>query len=73
MAENDSTKRCLKVNFGLIPIEIKHTQTVRAAELQALTHFMSESKCAFGLMVNNDERPRLYTERILGMPFACFG
>ncbi len=63
----------LEGDFGLIPIEIKHAQTVRTAELQALTHFIAEVKCAFGLIINNDERPRFYTERILGVPFACFG
>jgi predicted AAA+ superfamily ATPase len=60
----------LEGDFGLIPIEIKHTQTVRAQELQTLGNFMNDFKCPFGLVINNDERPRLYTERILGVPFA---
>jgi predicted AAA+ superfamily ATPase len=60
----------LEGDFGLIPIEIKHTQTVRIQELQALDNFITDFKCAFGLVVNNDERPRFYTERILGVPFA---
>jgi predicted AAA+ superfamily ATPase len=60
----------LEGDFGLIPIEIKHTQAVRMQELQALDHFMADRKCDVGLVINNDERPRLYTERILGVPFA---
>jgi len=63
----------LEGDFGKIPIEIKHTQTVRTAELQALANFMTDAKCALGFVINNDERPRFYTERILGVPFACFG
>jgi hypothetical protein len=43
---------------------------VRIQELQALDNFITDFKCAFGLVVNNDERPRFYTERILGVPFA---
>jgi hypothetical protein len=61
----------LQGDFGLIPIEIKHTQTVRVQELQAMEHFIRDSKCRYGLVINNDEAPRLYTERILGVPFAC--
>ncbi len=60
----------LEGDFGLIPIEIKHTQTVRIQQLQALDHFIADFKCGFGLVINNDERPRFYTERILGVPFA---
>jgi predicted AAA+ superfamily ATPase len=60
----------LEGNFGLIPIEIKHTQTVRPRELRAIENFISDFKCAFGLVINNDERPRAYTERLLGVPFA---
>jgi len=63
----------LEGDFGLIPVEIKHSQTIRAQELQTLTHFVADFKCAFGIVINNDERPRLYTEQILGIPFACLG
>ena len=60
----------LEGDFGLIPIEVKHTQTVRLPALQALANFIADFKCDFGLIINNDERPRFYTERILGVPFA---
>jgi predicted AAA+ superfamily ATPase len=63
----------LEGDFGVIPIEIKHSQTVRAQELQTLTHFITDFKCPFGIVINNDERPRLYTDRILSIPFACLG
>jgi predicted AAA+ superfamily ATPase len=57
--------------FGLIPFEIKHAQTVRAAELQPLANFIADKNCPFGLVINNDEAPRFYSERILGVPFSC--
>jgi predicted AAA+ superfamily ATPase len=60
----------LEGDFGLLPIEIKHAQTVRAQELQPLVNFMSDFKCHCGLVINNDEQPRRYTERIIGVPFA---
>lgn len=60
----------LEGDFGLLPIEIKHTQTIRMQELQAMNNFISDSKCPFGLVINNDERPRFYTERILAIPFS---
>ena len=61
----------LEGDFGLLPIEIKHSQAVRVQELQALENFVADSKCNFGLVINNDEHPRFYSERILGIPFAC--
>lgn len=61
----------LEGNWGLLPVEIKHAQTVRIQELQALGNFVADFKCRFGLVINNDEHPRFYTERILGIPFAC--
>jgi predicted AAA+ superfamily ATPase len=61
----------LEGNFGLLPIEIKHAQTVRGRDLQAIENFMADTRCPFGLVINNDEHPRRYTERVLGVPFAC--
>ncbi len=60
----------LEGTFGLIPIEIKHTQTVRYQELQPLVHFIADHKCPFGLVINNDIRAQPYTETIYGIPFA---
>lgn len=65
----------LEGDFGVIPIEIKHTQTVRTREIQSLDTFISDFKCKFGIDINNDERPRFYTERIHDRthPFANQG
>ncbi|MGB5746213.1 MAG: ATP-binding protein [Desulfobacterales bacterium] len=61
----------LEGEFGLIPIEIKYTQTVPAKQLRALKDFIKDQNCPFGLVINNDEGPRLYDEQIAGIPFAC--
>ncbi len=61
----------LEGDFGLLPIEIRYSQTVRMRELQALDNFLADTRCPLGLVINNDRQPRLYTERLLGLPFAC--
>lgn len=61
----------LEGDFGLLPIEIKYAQTIRLRELQALDNFLTDPGCPYGVVINNDEKPRFYTERILGIPFAC--
>lgn len=57
--------------FGLIPFEIKYTQTVPARQLRALKDFIREQGCPFGVVINNDERPRMLDESIAGIPLAC--
>ena len=61
----------LEGEFGLIPIEIKYAQTVPSKQLRALKDFIKDQNCRFGLVINNDESPRLYDEQIAGIPFAC--
>jgi len=61
----------LEGDFGLIPIEIKYSQTVPSKQLRSLKDFIREQNCPFGLVINNDESPRLYDEQIAGIPFAC--
>ena len=48
----------LEGEFGLIPIEIKYAQTVPSKQLRALKDFIKDQNCRFGLVINNDERPR---------------
>lgn len=61
----------LEGDFGLLPVEIKHTQHVDARSLRALRDFVSERGCRFGLVINNDERPRLLDENLVAIPFAA--
>ena len=60
----------LEGKFGLIPIEIKHTQTVNKRSLRTLCDFVETFSCPFGVVVNNDEKIRLYQENIFGLPLA---
>ena len=60
----------LEGDFGLIPIEIKHAQTVPLKQLRGLKDFILERNCQYGIVINNDEAPRLYNEKIIGIPFA---
>lgn len=61
----------LEGDFGLIPVEIKYAQTVSSKQLRGLKDFVRERDCRFGVVINNDESPRLYDEKIIGIPFAC--
>lgn len=61
----------LEGEFGLIPFEIKYNQTVPAKQLRALKDFIQEQSCPFGVVINNDERPRMLDDRIAGIPLAC--
>ena len=57
-------------SFGLIPIEIKQGQSVEAKSLRNIKSFVEERGCSLGIVINNDERVRLYSEKIVGIPFA---
>ena len=56
--------------FGLVAIEIKHTSEVTAGALRPLRDFVVEQKARLGVVITNDARPRLYDDRLIGLPFA---
>ncbi len=57
--------------FGVVPIEIKYGQAVDSRELRPIRDFISERGCQYGIIINNDEKPRLYEENLVGVPFSC--
>jgi hypothetical protein len=57
--------------FGLVPVEIKRGQKVELRELRSLKDFVQGRGCPFGVVINNDVCPLLYSEKIIGVPFAC--
>jgi len=61
----------LEGEFGVVPVEIKHTQHVDIRSLRALRDFVAERGCRFGLVINNDEQPRMLDEKLIGIPFAA--
>jgi predicted AAA+ superfamily ATPase len=60
----------LEGKFGLIPIEIKHTQSLNLRHLRPIRDFINEFKCSFGIVVSRDEKVRMYDEKIVGIPFS---
>lgn len=60
----------LEDDFGLVPIEIKRGSAVDPRNLRGIRDFVAERSCRFGIVVNNDTAPRLYDERLVGVPFV---
>ncbi len=60
----------LEGKFGLIPIEIKHTQSLNLRHLRPIRDFINEFDCTFGIVVSRDEKVRIHDEKILGIPFS---
>lgn len=60
----------LEGEFGLLPIEIKHTGHVDTRSLRALRDFVNERGCRYGIVINNDEAPRRLDENLIGLPCA---
>jgi uncharacterized protein len=60
----------LEGSFGRIAVEIKHTSTLGVRDLRGLRDFVVAHKARLGVVVNNDVAPRLYEDRIVGVPFT---
>ena len=60
----------LEGEFGTLPVEIKLGARIEPRALRALDAFVAEQGCRLGLVINNDEKPRLLTERIVSIPAA---
>lgn len=61
----------LEGDFGLVAVEVKYAQTVDASSLRALREFVKAQSCKLGLVINNDDKVRVYEDRILGVPIGC--
>jgi len=60
----------LEGRFGLLPVEIKHTQAVKPQQLLGLRRFLKEFPAPFGVVIHNDERVTRIDHNILGIPFS---
>lgn len=58
----------IESQYGLMPIEIKHSQNVSARQLRSLRDFVNEFSCEFGIVINRDEKIRQLDEKIIGIP-----
>lgn len=56
---------------GTLPVEIKLGTTTEPRSLRALAEFVAAHDCPLGLVINNDEKPRLLAERIVSIPAAA--
>jgi hypothetical protein len=54
--------------FGLVAVEIKLGQRVRAQELRGFREFVADHGCRLGLLLSNEEKPRLLGESLAGLP-----
>ncbi len=62
----------LEGKFGLVAIEIKLGQRVRLESLRGLRDFVKDHGCRFGLVLSNEEQPRMIAENIAGLPVRYF-
>jgi len=58
----------IEASFGLIPVEIKLGQRVRLQSLRGLRDFVKDHDCRFGLVLSNEEKPRLIDSKVVGLP-----
>jgi uncharacterized protein len=54
--------------FGTVAVEVKHTSDVGSRDLRAMRDFLDEFKARLGVVITTDIRPRLYDDRIVGIP-----
>jgi uncharacterized protein len=58
----------LQGTFGIVAVEVKHTSAVGSRDLRAMRDFLHEFNGRLGVVINTDIRPRLYDDRIVGIP-----
>ena len=60
----------LEGRFGIIPIEIKYASRIKKTALKALQTFCEDRQLPLGIIINNDDQVRWYSEKIVGIPLA---
>jgi len=61
----------LEGDFGILPVEIKYSQSVDPSALKSLKEFAKDRSCRLALVLNNDDRVRFYGDGIVGVPMGC--
>ena len=54
--------------FGVVPIEIKLSSTIKRQSLRGLENFINDRKCAFGILVNRGQRVEQISDKIVQIP-----
>ena len=63
----------LSTPFGhRVPVGIKFGVSTRSESLRALSRFIEQEDCRFGIVVNNAEVVRQLTKNIIQLPAGCF-
>ena len=63
----------LEGDFGLVGVEIKHTSTIGGHDLRSLKGYVDQHKAGLGVVIQNDLAPRLYDNKMMGIPSHIFG
>ena len=58
----------LEGGFGVLPVEIKFGQAVKLRQIRGLMDFMNAFNCNRGLVICNDTRASMVTEKIASIP-----
>jgi hypothetical protein len=58
----------LEADFGRVAVEVKRTSAPSARDFRGIRDFIREQKARFGIVVNTDAAPRIYEEKIVGLP-----
>lgn len=61
----------LEGDYGVLPVEVKYAQTVDHSSLKALREFAKDRSCRIGIVLNNDDRVRVYGDGIVGVPVGA--
>jgi len=59
----------LEAGFGRVAVEIQRASTPDTRGLRGIRDFIREQKARLGIVINTDAAPRVYEEKILGLPF----
>ena len=60
----------LEGDFGLLPVEIKFSSTVKSRGLTALKQFIKEYSLPFGVVINNSQEVKMLSEKIIQIPVS---
>jgi len=71
LAETESQKRRIELDRMAAMLSRLGKRGCWVKEDAAVYGLLREQNCPFGIVVNNDEMPRMYTENIAGIPFVC--
>ena len=60
----------LEGSFGLIPFEIKYHQNISLNKIRAIRDFVKEHDLTYGIVIDNGEKIRWLTDKIVAIPFS---